>query len=84
MVTSTTQSSRNGMRLRKPPVRSKPALLNAEMEWNTQYSETSRAYVRLGAQQTKPDNGSSDSNLIAGAGGWHDPAPETGPSRCPP
>lgn len=39
------------------------------VEWNTQYSETSRAYVRLGAQQTKPENGSSDSNVIAGAGG---------------
>jgi hypothetical protein len=39
------------------------------VEWNTQYSESSRAYVRLGAQQTKPENRSSDSNLIAGAGG---------------
>ena len=33
MVSSTTQSSMNGVRLRNPPVRSKPALLNAEMEW---------------------------------------------------
>jgi hypothetical protein len=41
----------------------------AQMEWNTQYSENSRAYVRLGAQQTKPERGSSDSNLIAGVGG---------------
>lgn len=40
-----------------------------EVEWKTQYSENSRAYVRLGAQQTKPERGSSDSNLIAGAGG---------------
>lgn len=40
-----------------------------EVEWNTQYSERSRAYVRVGAQQTKPENGSSDTNLIAGAGG---------------
>lgn len=40
-----------------------------EVEWNTQYSESSRAYVRLGAQQTKPENGSSDTNLIAGIGG---------------
>lgn len=40
-----------------------------EVEWNTQYSQNSRAYVRLGAQQTEPDNGSSDTNLIAGAGG---------------
>jgi hypothetical protein len=40
-----------------------------EVEWNTQYSESSRAYVRLGAQQTKPDRGSSDTNVIAGVGG---------------
>jgi hypothetical protein len=40
-----------------------------EVEWNTQYSENSRAYVRLGAQQTKPENGPSDTNVIAGAGG---------------
>ncbi|MET0533101.1 MAG: hypothetical protein ABW171_02660 [Steroidobacter sp.] len=40
-----------------------------EVEWNTQYSERSRAYVRLGAQQTKPEDGSSDTSLIAGAGG---------------
>lgn len=40
-----------------------------EVEWNTQYSENSRAYIRLGAQQTKPENGPSDSNVIAGAGG---------------
>jgi hypothetical protein len=40
-----------------------------EFEWNTQYSENSRAYIRLGAQQTKPENGASDTNIIAGAGG---------------
>lgn len=40
-----------------------------EVEWNTQYSENSRAYVRLGAQQTKPENNPSDTNIIAGAGG---------------
>jgi len=40
-----------------------------EVEWNTQYSESSRAYIRLGAQQTKPENGPSDTNIIAGAGG---------------
>lgn len=40
-----------------------------EFEWNTQYSPNSRAYVRLGAQQTKPERGSSDTNFIAGAGG---------------
>lgn len=40
-----------------------------EIEWNTQYSERSRAYVRFGAQQTKPERGASDTNFIAGAGG---------------
>jgi hypothetical protein len=40
-----------------------------ELEWNTQYSENSRAYLRVGAQETKPENGPSDSNLIFGAGG---------------
>ena len=40
-----------------------------EVEWNTQYSPNSRAYVRLGAQQTKPERGGSDTNVIAGAGG---------------
>jgi hypothetical protein len=40
-----------------------------EVEWNTQYSENSRAYIRVGAQQTKPENGPSDTNVIAGAGG---------------
>lgn len=40
-----------------------------EVEWNTQYSPNSRAYVRVGAQQTKPERGASDTNFIAGAGG---------------
>jgi hypothetical protein len=40
-----------------------------EVEWNTQYSENSRAYIRLGAQQTKPENRPSDTNVIAGVGG---------------
>ncbi|MBL8269719.1 hypothetical protein [Steroidobacter sp.] len=40
-----------------------------ELEWNTQYSANSRAYVRVGAQNTKPENGASDTNVIAGAGG---------------
>lgn len=40
-----------------------------EVEWNTQYSENSRAYIRVGAQQTEPENGPSDSNVIFGAGG---------------
>jgi hypothetical protein len=43
-----------------------------EVEWNTQYSENSRAYVRVGAQQTdrqRRSTSTSDTNLIAGAGG---------------
>jgi hypothetical protein len=43
--------------------------LGGEFEWNTQYSETSRAYIRLGAQETSPEDGPSDTNIIAGAGG---------------
>ena len=39
------------------------------VEWNTQFSPSSRAYLRLGAQQTKPEDGASDTNVIAGAGG---------------
>ena len=32
--TKTNGSSANPLRLAKPPIRSKPALLNAEIEWN--------------------------------------------------
>ena len=32
--TSTAGSSAKPVRLRNPPIRSKPALLNAEIEWN--------------------------------------------------
>lgn len=40
-----------------------------EIEWNTQYSATSRAYVRIGSQQTNPERGASDSSLTGGIGG---------------
>lgn len=40
-----------------------------EVEWNTQYSPTSRAYVRVGGLQTKAEGASSDTNFTAGAGG---------------
>lgn len=40
-----------------------------QIEWNTQYSPNSRAYVRVGSQQTKPERGSSDTNFVAGVGG---------------
>ena len=40
-----------------------------EVEWNTQFSPNSRAYVRLGAQDTQRERGASDTSVIAGAGG---------------
>jgi hypothetical protein len=44
----------------------------AYLQWDTQFSETSRAYVRLGAQQTEPANGESQTNVLAGVGGsWN-------------
>ena len=46
----------------------------AEVEWNGKFTETSRAYVRVGAQQTEPEVGESDTNVIAGVGGsWNSP-----------
>lgn len=41
----------------------------AHLEWSTDLSPTSRFYVRLGGQQTKPDGGETDDNVIAGIGG---------------
>jgi hypothetical protein len=44
------------------------------LQWDTNFTENSRVYVRLGAQQTEPENGASDTNPIAGIGGsWHSP-----------
>jgi hypothetical protein len=44
----------------------------AYLQWDTRFSETSRAYVRLGAQQTEPELGQSDTNVLAGVGGsWN-------------
>lgn len=44
----------------------------AYVQWDTNFSETSRAYVRLGAQQTEPAVGQSDTNVLAGVGGsWN-------------
>lgn len=39
------------------------------VEWATDFSQTSRMYVRVGAQQTKPDRGQSETNVVAGLGG---------------
>jgi hypothetical protein len=45
-----------------------------EIEWGTNYSENSRVYVRVGAQQTRPERRESNTNLIAGVGGrWASP-----------
>ncbi len=44
----------------------------AHLEWATDYSPTSRFYIRVGGQQTELDNGESNSNVIGGIGGrWH-------------
>jgi hypothetical protein len=40
-----------------------------EIEWGTDFTETSQMYIRVGAEQTKPENGVSDSNVIGGIGG---------------
>ena len=46
----------------------------AYLQWDTNFTETSRAYVRLGAQQTEPGAGESDTNVLAGVGGsWNTP-----------
>ena len=44
----------------------------AYLQWDTNFTENSRAYVRVGAQQTEPENGASDTNAIGGIGGsWN-------------
>ena len=44
------------------------------LQWDTNFTENSQVYVRLGAQQTEPENGASDTNAIAGVGGsWNSP-----------
>jgi hypothetical protein len=44
----------------------------AYVQWDMRFTETSRAYVRLGGQQTEPENGERDTNVIAGIGGsWN-------------
>ena len=46
----------------------------AYLQWDTNFTENSRVYVRAGAQQTEPENGASDTNVIAGLGGsWNSP-----------
>ena len=46
----------------------------AYLQWDTNFTENSRVYVRAGAQQTEPENGESDTNPIAGIGGsWNSP-----------
>jgi hypothetical protein len=44
----------------------------ALVQWDTNFTENSRMYVRAGAQQTEPEIGESDTNVIAGVGGsWN-------------
>jgi hypothetical protein len=44
------------------------------LQWDTNFTENSRVYVRVGAQQTEPENGVSDTNAIGGVGGtWNSP-----------
>jgi hypothetical protein len=46
----------------------------AYVQWDTKFTETSRMYMRLGAQQTEPEVGESDTNVLAGLGGqWKSP-----------
>jgi len=40
-----------------------------EIEWGTEFSETSRMYIRVGGASTKPENGVSSTNVIGGIGG---------------
>ncbi len=44
----------------------------AYVQWDTNFTQTSRVYVRAGAQQTEPEFGEKDTNVIAGVGGsWN-------------
>jgi hypothetical protein len=44
----------------------------AYVQWDTRFTETSRAYVRVGGQRTEPEVGESDTNVLAGIGGsWN-------------
>ncbi len=44
------------------------------VQWDTDFTENSRVYVRAGAQQTEPEIGEADTNVIAGVGGsWSSP-----------
>jgi hypothetical protein len=44
----------------------------AFIQWDTNFTENSRVYMRAGAQQTEPEFGEKDTNVIAGIGGsWN-------------
>jgi hypothetical protein len=46
----------------------------AFVQWDTNMTEQSRFYIRAGAQQTEPEFGESDTNVIGGLGGeWTSP-----------
>ena len=41
----------------------------AEVEWGKDFSELSRMYIRVGGQETKPENGERNDNVTGGIGG---------------
>jgi hypothetical protein len=41
----------------------------AQAQWGAQLSQTSRMYVRIGAQDTEPENRDSSTSVLAGIGG---------------
>jgi hypothetical protein len=44
----------------------------AYLQWDTNFTENSRVYVRVGGQQNEPENGESDTSVIGGLGGtWN-------------
>jgi len=49
----------------------------AYVQWDLSLSENSRFYARVGGQQTEPENGEKDTNVITGIGGsWNSPRNE--------
>ena len=46
----------------------------AYVQWDTNFTENSRGYVRVGGQRNEPEIGESDTNVLAGVGGsWNSP-----------
>jgi hypothetical protein len=48
--------------------------VGGEVEWGRDFTENSRMYVRLGAQQTEPEDGDASTDFVGGVGGqWTSP-----------